>query len=301
MMNRILLCLFSWLMAVAPLSAAKKVFVHNITPDGQAFVKVFLPDSNQSSGRALLSIPGGGYQQTSIKNAELWAPFYLKRGIAYIILRYRMPEGDRTIPISDAEAAMKYVRENSKVWHVNPDNIGIIGSSAGGHLASYMATQAQESLRPNFQILFYPVITMGKVGCHRGSVNNFLGAEANDEIIAKKYSSDENVNENTPPALILASSDDKTVPVLTNSVVYYRSLIEHGISASLQIFPVGGHGWKYNTNFGFQKQMADEVSQWLRWVKPKVYIEKQDERPTVKPNEKLPEKQVEKLLSYHRK
>lgn len=301
MINRFFLCLFFLLTAVIPLSASKNVFVHNITPDGKAFVKVFLPDTNHSSGRALLSIPGGGYHQTNIKNAELWAPFYLKRGIAYVILRYRMPEGDRTIPISDAEAAMRYVRESSKAWHVNPDNVGIIGSSAGGHLATYIATQSPISLRPNFQILFYPVITMGKVGCHRGSVDNFLGAEANDEAIAKKYSSEENVNELTSPALIIASSDDKTVPTLTNSVVYYRALIDHGISASLHIYPVGGHGWKYNTNFGFQKQVADEVSQWLIWVKPKVYVEKQDERPAVKPIEKSPEKQVEKLLSYQRR
>lgn len=278
MKNRIFVCLLALLASVLSATAAQKVFVHQLTSDGKAFVKVFLPDSNHASGRAMLSIPGGGYAQTSIQNAELWSQFYMKRGIAYIILKYRMPEGDRNIPIADAEAAMKYVRENSKAWHISTNNVGIIGSSAGGHLASYMATQAPIHLRPNFQLLFYPVISMKKEGSHKGSVTNFLGVAAADEVIAKKYSSDENVTETTPPALIIASSNDKTVPVLTNSVAYYRALIEHNISASLVIYPVGGHGWRYNSNFGYHQQMLSEISQWLQQVKPTVY---QQEKPTV--------------------
>lgn len=258
-------------LAPTSVSADNREFQLNITPDGGAFLKVFLPDASKASGRALLAIPGGGYAQTSIKNPSQWAPFYNARGMAYAVLRYRMPKGNREIPVSDAKAAMKMLRDSAAAWHINPADIGIMGTSAGGHLASYAATSFPMALRPNFQILFYPVITMGQQGSHRGSVANFLGSDAKNEAVVKQYSTDQLVTESTPPALILASSDDKAVPVLTNALPYYKAMLDHGCNASLHIYPVGGHGWVFDTPFAYHDAMAEEVSSWLDNLSPGQY------------------------------
>lgn len=104
--------------------------------------------------------PGGGYQHLAMDHEGYdWAPFFNNMGIAAIVLKYRMPNGDKEVPISDAEEAIKLVRRNASNWNINPDDVGIMGSSAGGHLASTIATHAAKDARPDFQILFYPVIT----------------------------------------------------------------------------------------------------------------------------------------------
>ncbi len=136
----------------------------------QPSLRVFLPAPELATGRAVVACPGGGYSHLAFEHEGCdWAPYFNKQGIALIVLKYRMPNGDRTLPISDAEAAMKLVRDSANVWNLNPNDIGIMGSSAGGHLASTIATHAKPELRPNFQILFYPVITMDKSYTHRGS------------------------------------------------------------------------------------------------------------------------------------
>ena len=125
----------------------------------QPSLRVFLPAPELATGRAVVACPGGGYSHLAVDHEGYdWAPYFNKQGIALIVLKYRMPKGDRTLPISDAEAAMKIVRDSADVWNLNPNDIGIMGSSAGGHLASTIATHARPELRPNFQILFYPVI-----------------------------------------------------------------------------------------------------------------------------------------------
>ena len=135
----------------------------------QPSLRVFLPAPELATGRAVVACPGGGYSHLAVDHEGYdWAPYFNKQGIALIVLKYRMPKGDRTIPISDAEAAMKIVRDSADVWNLNPNDIGIMGSSAGGHLASTIATHARPELRPNFQILFYPVITMNKSYTHMG-------------------------------------------------------------------------------------------------------------------------------------
>ena len=104
-----------------------------------------------ATGRAVVACPGGGYSHLAFEHEGCdWAPYFNKQGIALIVLKYRMPNGDRTLPISDAEAAMKLVRDSADVWNLNPNDIGIMGSSAGGHLASTIATQAKTSVRPTF-------------------------------------------------------------------------------------------------------------------------------------------------------
>ena len=127
-----------------------------------------------ATGRAVVACPGGGYSHLAVDHEGYdWAPYFNKQGIALIVLKYRMPNGDRTLPISDAEAAMKIVRDSADVWNLNPRDIGIMGSSAGGHLASTIATHAKPELRPDFQILFYPVITMDKSYTHMVPITAF--------------------------------------------------------------------------------------------------------------------------------
>ena len=137
---------------------------------------VYLPDEKKATGRAVVCCPGGGYTHLAMDHeGHQWAPFFNSQGIALIVLKYRMPHGNRMIPISDAEEAMKTVRRRASEWHINPADVGIMGFSAGGHLASTIATHSTGDAAPNFQILFYPVITMDLGFTHKGSHDNFLG------------------------------------------------------------------------------------------------------------------------------
>ena len=146
----------------------------------QAEITVYLPDAKKATGRAVVCCPGGGYSHLAMDHeGHQWAPFFNTQGIALIVLKYRMPHGNRMVPISDAEEAVKTVRRNAAEWHINPNDVGIMGFSAGGHLASTIATHATGDAAPNFQILFYPVITMDLGFTHKGSHDNFLGTVEN--------------------------------------------------------------------------------------------------------------------------
>ena len=232
----------------------------------QPSLRVFLPAPELATGRAVVACPGGGYSHLAVDHEGYdWAPYFNKQGIALIVLKYRMPKGDRTLPISDAEAAMKIVRDSADVWNLNPNDIGIMGSSAGGHLASTIATHAKPELRPNFQILFYPVITMNQSYTHMGSRNNLLGKEASAEL-EKEYSNEKQVTKETPRAFIVYSDDDNAVPP-ANGVNYYLALNKNKVPAVLHIYPSGGHGWGIREGFLYKNEMLDELTAWLRSFK----------------------------------
>ena len=232
----------------------------------QPSLRVFLPAPELATGRAVVACPGGGYSGLSVNHAGYdWAPYFNKQGIALIVLKYRMPKGDRTLPISDAEAAMKMVRDSADVWNLNPNDIGIMGSSAGGHLASTIATHAPEALRPNFQILFYPVITMDKSFTHMGSHDNLLGKDASADL-EKEFSNEKQVTKETPRAFIVYSDDDKVVPP-ANGVNYYLALNKKGVPSVLHIYPTGGHGWGIREDFLYKSEMQNELTSWLRSFK----------------------------------
>ncbi len=223
---------------------------------------VYLPADNKASGRAVLALPGGGYSGLATGHeGHDWAPFFNDKGIALAVVEYGLPHGDRTIPVGDAVNAVKTVRDSAEVWRINPDDIGIMGSSAGGHLASTVATHAPSEARPNFQILFYPVITMDKSYTHKGTHDNLLGADASAEL-EKEYSNELQVDSLTPRAIILYSDDDNVVPPM-NGVNYYAALHRLGIPASLFIYPSGGHGWGYRQKFKYHEQMIADLSAWL--------------------------------------
>jgi hypothetical protein len=232
----------------------------------QPSLRVFLPAPELATGRAVVACPGGGYSGLAVNHEGYdWAPYFNKQGIALIVLKYRMPKGDRTLPISDAEAAMKMVRDSADVWNLNPNDIGIMGSSAGGHLASTIATHAPEALHPNFQILFYPVITMDKSFTHMGSHDNLLGKDASADL-EKEFSNEKQVTKETPRAFIVYSDDDKVVPP-ANGVNYYLALNKKGVPSVLHIYPTGGHGWGIREDFLYKSEMQNELTSWLRSFK----------------------------------
>lgn len=236
----------------------------------KAELTIYLPDAKKATGRAVVCCPGGGYTHLAMDHeGHQWASFFNNQGIALIVLKYRMPHGDRFVPISDAEEAMKTVRRNAAAWHISPADVGIMGFSAGGHLASTIATHSTGDAAPNFQILFYPVITMDPGYTHKGSRDNFLGTFGDgkkDQKEMKKleadYSNDLQVNRTTSRAFLALSDDDKAVPA-ANGFNYYQQLYKHDVPASIHIYPTGGHGWGYRESFAFHYNVIFELKAWL--------------------------------------
>ncbi len=229
-------------------------------------VRVFLPAPELATGRVVVSCPGGGYTFLAYHHEGYdWAPYFNKQGIALVVLKYRMPRGNREVPYSDAAEAMKMVRDSADVWNINPYDVGIMGSSAGGHLASTIATHSQGDIRPNFQILLYPVISMDKSITHMGSRENLLGKDISKEL-EEQYSNERRVTQDTPPAFIVYSDDDTVVPP-ANGVNYYLSMKKKAVPAVLHIYPSGNHGWGINENFLYKNRMLDELTEWMQSLK----------------------------------
>ncbi|MDO4159385.1 MAG: alpha/beta hydrolase [Prevotellaceae bacterium] len=228
-----------------------------------AKVTVYLPKKEKATGRAVIICPGGGYSHLAMNHeGHDWAPFFNNMGIAAIVLKYRMPNGNHEVPVSDAEEAVKLVRRNASAWNINPDDVGIMGSSAGGHLASTIATHAEKEALPNFQILFYPVITMMPDITHKGSHDNFLGKKPKKKE-EQLYSNDSQVSRTTPRAFIALSDDDRGV-LPANGVNYYIELYRHDVPATLHVYPSGGHGWGNRDSFVYHNEMQLELKAWLR-------------------------------------
>lgn len=227
-----------------------------------AKIYVFLPEKDKATGRAVVICPGGGYSILSLSfEGTDWTPFFNGMGIAAIVLKYRMPHGNCNVPVSDAEEAMRTVRRNAANWNINSSDIGIMGFSAGGHLASTIATHGTNDVRPDFQILFYPVITMMPDITHQGSHDNFLGVKAKKKTQIE-YSNDRQVSRMTPKAWIALCDDDQTV-LPANGVNYYFELYRHDVPASLHVYPDGGHGWGMRYSFKYHIEMLLDLKAWL--------------------------------------
>lgn len=248
----------------ATAQTAKKFTMKN-SADGQSELTVYLPEHPRTDGMAIVDCPGGGYQGLSMQNeGHDWAAFMNSNGIAYAILKYRMPKGDRNIPLSDAYQAMRTMRDSAQVWSINPHAVGIMGFSAGGHLASAVSTHADFEVRPDFSVLFYPVISMDERITHKGSCVNFLGDDRNNPDIVKQWSSDRAIRRHiTPPALILTAHDDRTVNPVTNAIAYYTKMRGEGNFCSLMVWPTGGHGFGFRSLFKYHEQMKSELLKWL--------------------------------------
>lgn len=227
---------------------------------------VFLPPKNTGNGRAIVACPGGGYTHLA-QNHEgfYWSPFFNNLGYAYAVVEYNFPNGDRNIPVKDIESAFKILTDSAEVWQIAPEKIGIMGSSAGGHLASAIATHPTEKMNPAFQILFYPVISLDESVTHSGSRKGFLG-ENPSKALVEEWSSDKKVTETTSPVFMALCSDDKVVKPI-NSILYYNALVEKGVPVAMFIYPEGGHGWGYRTKFKQREQMLQELTAWLKNLK----------------------------------
>ena len=272
-MNLIKTSLMAALMALCLPANAQKSFEVNLWPKGPAVksedkadsakVWVYLPSKEEATGRAVVICPGGGYQHLAMQHeGHDWAAFFNNMGIAAVVLKYRMPHGDHEVPVSDAEEAVKLVRRNAQNWGVDPHDVGIMGFSAGGHLASTVATHAKGDALPDFQILFYPVITMMPDITHKGSHDNFLGEKAKKRN-EQEYSSDLQVTRVTPRAFIALSDDDPTV-LPANGVNYYLQLYRNDVPATLHVYPSGGHGWGNRDSFKYHNEMQLDLKAWLR-------------------------------------
>lgn len=212
---------------------------------------------------AIISCPGGGYRRLAMNHeGHDMATWFNKQGITYAVLKYRMPNGDIAIPISDALQAVRTLRERADEWNIDPQKVGIMGASAGGNLAAQAATQfTSEKDRPDFQILFYPFIMMSK-----WHAQSLLMGDASDEAVDRYWASKQ-VKENTPPAFLLCSADDRTVPC-QNSIEYFQALRAKGIQATLHIYPSGGHGWGYEEWMPYKREWTAELERWLeQWTR----------------------------------
>ena len=253
------------LMLVAGVKAqTARKFTLNLTDDGKAQMVCFLPQN--PLGKAVVGIPGGGYSMLSNTHEGTLASDWMnQQGIAYFVVNYRLPDGDRSKPIGDVETAFRIVRDSAKVWGVNPHDVGIMGFSAGGHLSSVISTHSPFEVRPDFTILFYPVISMDERVSHKWSCRNFLGEEGQkDASLVREFSTNKAVKRHlTPPAIIISASDDRLVPFVTNGLEYYKAMRNAGNDCAMLVYPTGDHGFGFGPWFRYHHQMLNDLSAWL--------------------------------------
>lgn len=234
---------------------------------------VFKPEN--PNGTAIVICPGGGYHHLSINKEGYKVARWLNTlGVTAFVLKYRLPndaimEDKRIGPLQDAQEAMRYVRRNSEAYQIHSDKIGVLGFSAGGHLAASVSTQYDKevykvedntSARPDFLILIYPVISMDESITHNGSRKKLLGESPSNEDI-EAYSNETHINSDTPKTFLVHATDDKSVPV-ENSIRYYLGLKENDVPSEMHIYETGGHGFGMGRNSTHPWVKACE--QWLK-------------------------------------
>jgi len=245
------------------------------TPD----ISVFLPTKQHATGQALVICPGGGYSGLAYdwEGTDI-AKWLNSKGIEGIVLKYRLPsleyqKNPWLAPLQDAKQAMRLVRKKASQWNINPDQIGVMGFSAGGHLASTLGPHFDDpeadvehelseiSARPDFMVLVYPVVSMADGIANVGSKRNLLGESPSQEL-QDNYSNELQVSEHTPPTFLVHSSDDEAVPV-DNSIRFYQALLKNGISCEMHLYPHGGHGYSLALDHGHLKYWPDLLAEWL--------------------------------------
>lgn len=245
---------------------AAKVSVPTLIP--------FFPEKGKANGTSIVICPGGGYSILSMENeGYAIARKFNEIGITAFILKYRLPSDsimvDKTIgPLQDAQRAVQLVRQRAKEWALNTDRVGIIGFSAGGHLASTAITHFDKAvidnkdnvnLRPDFAILMYPVISFGELA-HKGSKDNLVGKTPTPEMV-DLYSNEKQVTANTPPTFLVHAQDDRTVPVM-NSVVFYEAMVKAKVKGELHLYQAGGHGFGLN-NKTTKDEWFERCKNWM--------------------------------------
>jgi acetyl esterase/lipase len=236
----------------------------------------FIPSKEKANGTAIIICPGGGYWVVAVGHeGHDVAKEFAAVGIAAFVLKYRLPDGriqnnPEIVPLQDAQRAIQLVRERAAEWNINPTKIGIMGFSAGGHLASTAGTKFdvplienknQTNLRPDFMMLIYPVISSDTLIAHRGSFEKLLGKNAGEEK-RKEYSSEMQVTKQTPPTFLMHASDDDGVSPM-NSIVFYNALLKNTVPAELHIYQRGGHGFGLK-NSSTTDAWMDRLKNWMK-------------------------------------
>jgi len=258
----------------------KTIFVDNNAPRVSKVtdptISVYLAPKDKANGTAVIICPGGGYARLSIDHEGYQVAAWLNGiGITAILLKYRLPSDsimqDKSIgPLQDAQEAIRIARRNAKEWGLNPNKIGIMGFSAGGHLASTASTHFNDkvyepkdttSARPDFSILIYPVITMAD-NTHKGSRENLLGKTPSQDLV-NSFSNELQVTKETPPAFLIHATDDNTVPA-QNSINYFLALKKNGVPAELHIYEKGGHGFGLGRSNGTESTWPEACKNWLK-------------------------------------
>ncbi len=229
------------------------------TDYAEPHVYCYLPA--EPNGKAVVACPGGAYTGLAMEHeGKGFASLLNGQGYALIVLKYRLPAGRCNVPSEDAKQAMRIVRSHAAEWGIR--KVGIMGSSAGGHLASTLATHYVDSItRPDFQVLLYPVITMDLKHTHLGSREALLGKTPSSELVAL-YSNELHVPDNAPPAFIVVPSGDTCVPVY-NSLQYAQSLVDKGVPVTLHMYEDGYHGFGCNRGYADYDQWIGEMMYWL--------------------------------------
>uniref|UniRef100_UPI004047A0FD alpha/beta hydrolase n=1 Tax=Algoriphagus sp. TaxID=1872435 RepID=UPI004047A0FD len=243
-------------------------------------IEVYLPTKQSATGEAVLIFPGGGYGILAYDwEGTDFAKWLNAHGIAGIVVKYRLPistslTDPKEVPLLDAQRAIRLVRQNAEDWNINPSKVGIMGFSAGGHLAATLSTSFAHELllekdaidtlpaRPDFSILVYPVISFRDAAAHSGSRKNLLGDQASSELV-DRFSNELQVTTDTPPTFLVHAQDDKGVP-LQNSLLYFQALHANGVNAALHIYPTGGHGFAFGIGKGAVSGWREVLLAWMK-------------------------------------
>lgn len=262
-MKKVVLYITVTLFALVCISAIVAVnsVVHVHLPHGATMHILPALRLNQKNA-AVIICPGGGYHYTEQwDEGYMWFPYFFRHGYTVALLEYRMPGFDYQSPSIDGAEAVRMMRQHAEEWHFDPHNVGIMGFSAGGHLASTMMVTDDDAVRPDFGILFYPVISMKKELTHDGSHYRLMGDKA-PRALELKCSNELHVSAKTPPAYIAVSIDDKTVNP-QNAILFYDAMRAKHRPVTLHVYPSGGHGWGNRWTFEHRGQMQDDLSDWL--------------------------------------
>ena len=239
-------------------------------------LSIFIPKNAKPNQTAVIICPGGGYMHLAFdKEGTKVAEWFNSLGIAAFVLKYRLPndlimKNKNVGPLQDAQEAVRYVRQNAAKLNIDPNKIGILGFSAGGHLASTLSTHYDDkvyesafkvSARPDFSLLIYPVVSMENKITHKGSQTNLLGNNPSQDLI-DFYSNEKKVTSKTPPAFLIHASDD-TVVIPENSINYYLALKNNGVTAELHLYEKGGHGFGLGVN-DTSKFWTRDCVEWLK-------------------------------------
>lgn len=243
-------------------------------------LEVYLPTKSIQNGQAVLIFPGGGYKILAYDwEGTDFAKWLNSEGIVGIVVKYRLPDSPsltdpKEVPLLDAQRAMRMVRQYAEEWGINPEKVGVMGFSAGGHLASTLSTQYDHQLdlpkdtidelsaRPDFSVLVYPVISFRDKSVHSGSSKALIGENPSQDLL-DRFSGELNVNADTPPTFLVHAQDDKGVPV-RNSLLYYEALTNADVPASMHLYPTGGHGFAFGLGKGTVENWRNELLTWLK-------------------------------------